>query len=353
MAASKDARLGKEPGLFAQPQQSSPAGALKAPPLILRNPDLLMPRPPEKQACDTVGFPKNNMNSRRQLCYASALGLGSHDHKRRSPQKRRAFNEHDMKTRARNAPLRFNSDHANGEPSPYNPDPFESKRDAIGESPGADDLLPRMRQLPPMRHIHSEEREWLFFREGGERPWRSGPKAKIARRAEGLGLSGVPPPGAYVRAFQTRVFRRYWGPRVPHWRMRSTGRLYTHRFFRILLGSIGAFQSATPKSHQVLADQFVHAGLSAEMPGPRQEYMERVPPTYAQFSGLLADKKPMIGLALFDSADITRDGLLNHYSLLLQGEAELSERLIVAMLFTLDPIETAACSFFVHVVCHL
>lgn len=115
---------------------------------------------PHRETCDSVGLSAEQHG--RKLCYASAFGLGSHNHTPRSPQKWRAINVHAKKTRALNAPLRFDSDHASGEPSPYNLQLFESKRDAIDNGNPADDPLPRMRQLPRLRQIHGEEREWLL-----------------------------------------------------------------------------------------------------------------------------------------------------------------------------------------------
>ena len=65
------------------------------------------------------------------------------------------------------------------------------------------------------------------------------------------------------------------------------------------------------QSHQVLADQLMHTGFSAEMPGPGGQSIRRVPATDAQLSRFLAGNKPMVRLPLRHAAHIAGYDLLD------------------------------------------
>ena len=63
--------------------------------------------------------------------------------------------------------------------------------------------------------------------------------------------------------------------------------------------------------HEVI-HQFVKAGLSAQMLGPRTQPVAREPSAYAQLSSLFVGHKPMVRLLLFRCADVARYRLPDH-----------------------------------------
>jgi hypothetical protein len=71
-----------------------------------------------------------------------------------------------------------------------------------------------------------------------------------------------------------------------------------------------------------LADRLVQTGLSAKVLCAGAGEVGRVPAANAQLSGLFVGNKPMVGLPLLGSADVTRYGLPDHRNPFHLGDAE-------------------------------
>jgi hypothetical protein len=83
----------------------------------------------------------------------------------------------------------------------------------------------------------------------------------------------------------------------------------------------GSGSSHGERSRHKIVDQLVKTGLPAKVLRTGAHMSLRAPPTDAEFRSVFIRHKPVVGLLLVSSADVTRNGLANHRTFFLQDTA--------------------------------